>query len=218
VGKSSLLQCRSAAAQGDRQPRIRGTTSRQRSHTTIERDGKPGNCLTPPARRRQQCQLRPPNTFRHHPRSKAGNAANVCAGDRRPRRRQTEQGISALPAHREDGRACVGGVTSGLHRKRQPNTMPGRMEKSCGAKPISFDWAPMLFHTPPSAASGWRSIFALPLLAVEQHRRPGYHLVVTKCCRRRLTGLAPPSRAGARTPSTTAPGWPPRPPSLQSCS
>jgi len=99
---------------------------------------------------------------------------------------------------------------SGDAIEKDSHTMPA-MEKELRAKLLFPRLGAVLSRLRLSGQRVGRSIFALALLAVEQHRRRVTNRWETKCCRGAELALSPPtSRAGARDASTTAPsGHPP---------
>ena len=108
----------------------------------------------------------------------------------------TEQDQRLAGRIEEDGRACVVVVNKWDAIEKDSHTMPA-MEKELRAKLYFLDWAPMLFT---SALTGQRvqSIFALALLAVEQHRRRVSTSVVNEVLTEALSWRTPPTSRGGR--------------------
>jgi len=194
VGKSSLLNAICGEPRAIVSP-IRGTT-RDTIDTTIEREGKTWKLLDTAGIRRRRSVSYGPEYFGITRSFKAVERSDVCVLVIDALDGVTEQDQRVAGRIEEDGRACVLVVNKWDAIEKDSHTMPA-MEKELRAKLYFLDWAPMLFT---SALSGQRveSIFALALLAVEQHRRRVTTSVVNEVLQEALSWRSPPTSRGGR--------------------
>jgi len=194
VGKSSLLNAICGEPRAIVSP-IRGTT-RDTIDTTIEREGKTWKLLDTAGIRRRRSVSYGPEYFGITRSFKAVERSDVCVLVIDALDGVTEQDQRVAGRIEEDGRACVVVVNKWDAIEKDSHTMPA-MEKELRAKLYFLDWAPMLFT---SALSGQRveSIFALALLAVEQHRRRVTTSVVNEVLQEALSWRSPPTSRGGR--------------------
>lgn len=194
VGKSSLLNSICGEARAIVSP-IRGTT-RDTIDTTIEREGKTWKLLDTAGIRRRRSVSYGPEYFGITRSFKAVERSDVCVMVIDALDGVTEQDQRVAGRIEEDGRACVIVVNKWDAIEKDSHTMAA-MEKELRAKLYFLDWAPMLFT---SALTGQRveSIFALALLAVEQHRRRVTTSVVNEVLQEAVSWRSPPTSRGGR--------------------
>lgn len=194
VGKSSLLNSICGEARAIVSP-IRGTT-RDTIDTTIEREGKTWKLLDTAGIRRRRSVSYGPEYFGINRSFKAVERSDVCVMVIDALDGVTEQDQRVAGRIEEDGRACVIVVNKWDAIEKDSHTMAA-MEKELRAKLYFLDWAPMLFT---SALTGQRveSIFALALLAVEQHRRRVTTSVVNEVLQEAVSWRSPPTSRGGR--------------------
>ncbi len=194
VGKSSLLNAICGEARAIVSP-IRGTT-RDTIDTTIEREGKTWKLLDTAGIRRRRSVSYGPEYFGINRSFKAVERSDVCVLVIDALDGVTEQDQRVAGRIEEDGRACVIVVNKWDAIEKDSHTMAA-MEKELRAKLYFLDWAPMLFT---SALTGQRveSIFALALLAVEQHRRRVTTSVVNEVLQEAVSWRSPPTSRGGR--------------------
>jgi GTP-binding protein len=194
VGKSSLLNSICGEARAIVSP-IRGTT-RDTIDTTIEREGKTWKLLDTAGIRRRRSVSYGPEYFGINRSFKAVERSDVCVMVIDALDGVTEQDQRVAGRIEEDGRACVIVVNKWDVIEKDSHTMAA-MEKELRAKLYFLDWAPMLFT---SALTGQRveSIFALALLAVEQHRRRVTTSVVNEVLQEAVSWRSPPTSRGGR--------------------
>lgn len=194
VGKSSLLNSICGEARAIVSP-IRGTT-RDTIDTTIEREGKTWKLLDTAGIRRRRSVSYGPEYFGINRSFKAVERSDVCVLVIDALDGVTEQDQRVAGRIEEDGRACVIVVNKWDAIEKDSHTMAA-MEKELRAKLYFLDWAPMLFT---SALTGQRveSIFALALLAVEQHRRRVTTSVVNEVLQEAVSWRSPPTSRGGR--------------------
>ncbi len=194
VGKSSLLNAICGEARAIVSP-IRGTT-RDTIDTTIEREGKTWKLLDTAGIRRRRSVSYGPEYFGINRSFKAVERSDVCVLVIDALDGVTEQDQRVAGRIEEDGRACLLVVNKWDAIEKDSHTMAA-MEKELRAKLYFLDWAPMLFT---SALTGQRveSIFALALLAVEQHRRRVTTSVVNEVLQEAVSWRSPPTSRGGR--------------------
>jgi len=194
VGKSSLLNAICGEQRAIVSP-IRGTT-RDTIDTTVEREGKTWKLLDTAGIRRKRSVNYGPEFFGINRSFKAIERSDVCVLVIDALDGVTEQDQRLAGRIEEDGRACVVVVNKWDAIEKDSHTMPA-MEKELRAKLYFLDWAPMLFT---SALTGQRvqSVFALALLAVEQHRRRVSTSVVNEVLKEALSWRTPPTSRGGR--------------------
>jgi GTP-binding protein len=194
VGKSSLLNSICGEARAIVSP-IRGTT-RDTIDTTIEREGKTWKLLDTAGIRRRRSVSYGPEYFGINRSFKAVERSDVCVLVIDALDGVTEQDQRVAGRIEEDGRACVIVVNKWDAIEKDSHTMAA-MEKELRAKLYFLDWAPMLFT---SALTGQRveSIFALALMAVEQHRRRVTTSVVNEVLQEAVSWRSPPTSRGGR--------------------
>ena len=194
VGKSSLLNAICGEKRAIVSP-IRGTT-RDTIDTTIERENKTWKILDTAGIRRKRSVNYGPEFFGINRSFKAIERSDVCVLVIDALDGVTEQDQRLAGRIEEDGRACVVVVNKWDAIEKDSHTLPA-MEKELRAKLYFLDWAPMLFT---SALTGQRvqSIFALALLAVEQHRRRVSTSVVNEVLTEVLSWRTPPASRGGR--------------------
>ena len=194
VGKSSLLNAICGEQRAIVSP-IRGTT-RDTIDTTVEREGKTWKLLDTAGIRRKRSVNYGPEFFGINRSFKAIERSDVCVLVIDALDGVTEQDQRLAGRIEEDGRACVVVVNKWDAIEKDSHTMPA-MEKDLRAKLYFLDWAPMLFT---SALTGQRvqSVFALALLAVEQHRRRVSTSVVNEVLKEALSWRTPPTSRGGR--------------------
>jgi GTP-binding protein len=194
VGKSSLLNAICGEQRAIVSP-IRGTT-RDTIDTTVERECKTWKILDTAGIRRKRSVNYGPEFFGINRSFKAIERSDVCVLVIDALDGVTEQDQRLAGRIEEDGRACVVVVNKWDAIEKDSHTMPA-MEKELRAKLYFLDWAPMLFT---SALTGQRvqSIFALALLAVEQHRRRVSTSVVNEVLKEALSWRTPPTSRGGR--------------------
>ncbi|MCP9799600.1 ribosome biogenesis GTPase Der [Synechococcus sp. RedBA-s] len=194
VGKSSLLNSICGEARAIVSP-IRGTT-RDTIDTTIEREGKTWKLLDTAGIRRRRSVSYGPEYFGINRSFKAVERSDVCVMVIDALDGVTEQDQRVAGRIEEDGRACVIVVNKWDAIEKDSHTMAA-MEKELRAKLYFLDWAPMLFT---SALTGQRveSIFALAMLAVEQHRRRVTTSVVNEVLQEAVSWRSPPTSRGGR--------------------
>ncbi|MGB7565173.1 MAG: ribosome biogenesis GTPase Der [Prochlorococcaceae cyanobacterium] len=194
VGKSSLLNAICGEQRAIVSP-IRGTT-RDTIDTTLEREGKTWKLLDTAGIRRRRSVSYGPEYFGINRSFKAIERSDVCVLVIDALDGVTEQDQRLAGRIEEDGRACVVVVNKWDAIEKDSHTMSA-MEKELRAKLYFLDWAPMLFT---SALTGQRveSIFALALLAVEQHRRRVTTSVVNEVLQEAVSWRSPPTSRGGR--------------------
>ena len=194
VGKSSLLNAICGEQRAIVSP-IRGTT-RDTIDTTIDREGKTWKLLDTAGIRRRRSVSYGPEYFGINRSFKAIERSDVCVLVIDALDGVTEQDQRLAGRIEEDGRACVIVVNKWDLIEKDSHTMAA-MEKELRAKLYFLDWAQMLFT---SALSGQRveSIFALALLAVEQHRRRVTTSVVNEVLQEAVSWRSPPTSRGGR--------------------
>ncbi|MCP9840734.1 ribosome biogenesis GTPase Der [Synechococcus sp. J7-Johnson] len=194
VGKSSLLNSICGEARAIVSP-IRGTT-RDTIDTTIEREGKTWKLLDTAGIRRRRSVSYGPEYFGINRSFKAVERSDVCVLVIDALDGVTEQDQRVAGRIEEDGRACMIVVNKWDAIEKDSHTMAA-MEKELRAKLYFLDWAPMLFT---SALTGQRveSIFALALMAVEQHRRRVTTSVVNEVLQEAVSWRSPPTSRGGR--------------------
>ena len=194
VGKSSLLNAICGEQRAIVSP-IRGTT-RDTIDTTVERENKTWKLLDTAGIRRKRSVNYGPEFFGINRSFKAIERSDVCVLVIDALDGVTEQDQRLAGRIEEDGRACVVVVNKWDAIEKDSHTMPA-MEKELRAKLYFLDWAPMLFT---SALTGQRvqSVFALALLAVEQHRRRVTTSVVNEVLKEALSWRTPPTSRGGR--------------------
>ena len=194
VGKSSLLNAICGEQRAIVSP-IRGTT-RDTIDTTVEREGKTWKLLDTAGIRRKRSVNYGPEFFGINRSFKAIERSDVCVLVIDALDGVTEQDQRLAGRIEEDGRACVVVVNKWDAIEKDSHTMPA-MERELRAKLYFLDWAPMLFT---SALTGQRvqSVFALALLAVEQHRRRVSTSVVNEVLKEALSWRTPPTSRGGR--------------------
>ncbi len=194
VGKSSLLNAICGEQRAIVSP-IRGTT-RDTIDTTVERENHAWKILDTAGIRRKRSVNYGPEFFGINRSFKAIERSDVCVLVIDALDGVTEQDQRLAGRIEEDGRACVVVVNKWDVIEKDSHTMPA-MEKELRAKLYFLDWAPMLFT---SALTGQRvpSIFALALLAVEQHRRRVSTSVVNEVLTEALSWRTPPTSRGGR--------------------
>jgi len=194
VGKSSLLNSICGEQRAIVSP-IRGTT-RDTIDTTVERENKTWKILDTAGIRRKRSVNYGPEFFGINRSFKAIERSDVCVLVIDALDGVTEQDQRLAGRIEEDGRACVVVVNKWDAIEKDSHTLPA-MEKELRAKLYFLDWAPMLFT---SALTGQRvqSIFALALLAVEQHRRRVSTSVVNEVLIEALSWRTPPTSRGGR--------------------
>jgi GTP-binding protein len=194
VGKSSLLNAICGEKRAIVSP-IRGTT-RDTIDTTIEREGHTWKILDTAGIRRRRSVNYGPEYFGINRSFKAIERSDVCVLVIDALDGVTEQDQRLAGRIEEDGRACVIVVNKWDAIEKDSHTMPA-MEKELRAKLYFLDWAPMLFT---SALTGQRveSIFAISVVAVEQHRRRVSTSVVNEVLREAVSWRSPPTSRGGR--------------------
>ncbi|MFM7635321.1 MAG: ribosome biogenesis GTPase Der [Cyanobacteriota bacterium] len=194
VGKSSLLNAICGEQRAIVSP-IRGTT-RDTIDTTVERENHTWKILDTAGIRRKRSVTYGPEFFGINRSFKAIERSDVCVLVIDALDGVTEQDQRLAGRIEEDGRACVVVVNKWDAIEKDSHTMPA-MEKELRAKLYFLDWAPMLFT---SALTGQRvqSVFALALLAVEQHRRRVSTSVVNEVLKEALSWRTPPTSRGGR--------------------
>ncbi|MFM7286837.1 MAG: ribosome biogenesis GTPase Der [Cyanobium sp.] len=194
VGKSSLLNAICGEQRAIVSP-IRGTT-RDTIDTTVERENHTWKILDTAGIRRKRSVNYGPEFFGINRSFKAIERSDVCVLVIDALDGVTEQDQRLAGRIEEDGRACVVVVNKWDAIEKDSHTMPA-MEKELRAKLYFLDWAPMLFT---SALTGQRvqSVFALALLAVEQHRRRVSTSVVNEVLQEAVSWRSPPTSRGGR--------------------
>jgi len=194
VGKSSLLNSICGEQRAIVSP-IRGTT-RDTIDTTVERENKTWKILDTAGIRRKRSVNYGPEFFGINRSFKAIERSDVCVLVIDALDGVTEQDQRLAGRIEEDGRGGVVVVNKWDAIEKDSHTLPA-MEKELRAKLYFLDWAPMLFT---SALTGQRvqSIFALALLAVEQHRRRVSTSVVNEVLIEALSWRTPPTSRGGR--------------------
>ncbi len=194
VGKSSLLNAICGEPRAIVSP-IRGTT-RDTIDTTIERENRTWKLLDTAGIRRRRSVSYGPEYFGITRSFKAVERSDVCVLVIDALDGVTEQDQRVAGRIEEDGRACVVVVNKWDAIEKDSHTMAA-MEKELRAKLYFLDWAPMLFT---SALTGQRveSLFALALLAVEQHRRRVTTSVVNEVLQEAVSWRSPPTSRGGR--------------------
>ena len=194
VGKSSLLN----AICGERRAivsNIRGTT-RDSIDTYLEREGKSWKLIDTAGIRRRRSVNYGPEFFGINRSFKAIERSDLCVLVIDALDGVTEQDQKLAGRIEQDGTACIIVINKWDAVEKDSHTMV-QVEKELRTKLYFLDWATMLFT---SAITGQRveSIFALALVAVEQHRRRVSTSVVNEVLKEALAWRSPPTSRGGR--------------------
>ncbi len=194
VGKSSLLN----AICGEERSivsSVRGTT-RDTIDTRINSHGKIWKLVDTAGIRRRRSVNYGPEFFGINRSLKAINRSDICVLVIDALDGVTEQDQRLAGRIEQSGRACVVVVNKWDAVEKDSHTM-ALMEKELRSKLYFLDWAEMLFT---SALTHQRvdSIFALAILAVEQHRKRITTSVVNEVIQDALSWRSPPTSRGGR--------------------
>ena len=194
VGKSSLLNSICGESRSIVSP-IRGTT-RDAIDASLKRVGKNWKLIDTAGIRRRRSVSYGPEFFGINRSLKAIERSDVCVLVIDALDGVTEQDQRLAGKIENDGRACVVVVNKWDAVEKDSYTMT-KMEKELRAKLYFLDWANMLFI---SALTGQRveGIFAVSVLAVEQHRRRVSTSVVNEVLQEALSWRNPPTSRGGR--------------------
>ncbi len=194
VGKSSLLNAICGEPRAIVSP-VRGTT-RDTIDTRLERNGFSWRLIDTAGIRRRRSVNYGPEFFGINRTFKAIERSDVCILVIDALDGVTEQDQRLAGRIEEDGRACVVVVNKWDAVEKDSHTMP-IMEKELRSKLYFLDWSTLIFT---SALTGQRveSIFALAVLAVEQHRRRVSTSVVNEVLKEALGWRSPPTTRGGR--------------------
>ena len=194
VGKSSLLNAVCGEPRAIVSP-IRGTT-RDTIDTSLEKNGQTWKLIDTAGIRRRRSVNYGPEFFGINRSFKAIERSDVCILVIDATDGVTEQDQRLAGRIEADGRACVVVVNKWDAIEKDTHTMH-LMEKELRSKLYFLDWSTMLFT---SALTGQRveSIFALALLAVEQHRRRVSTSVVNEVLKEAIGWRSPPTTRGGR--------------------
>ena len=194
VGKSSLLNAICGETRAIVSP-IRGTT-RDTIDTRLTRQGQTWKLVDTAGIRRRRSVSYGPEFFGINRSFKAIERSDICVLVIDALDGVTEQDQRLAGRIEQDGRACVIVVNKWDAIEKDSHTM-AQMEKALRSKLYFLNWAEMLFT---SAITGQRveGIFALAMLAVEQHRRRISTSVVNEVLGDALRWRSPPTTRGGR--------------------